>query len=124
MLITLLLLWTIGCILTWGSIQLDTLRYGFPRTTQLEYAVGHGRISHFIATNQDGQVYVVEIPEDDPARSQLLIGPHIQGKDADLAPVQLAFQGNPQHPDLLVEIQDIGTRFHNLGNVYALSTTS
>jgi hypothetical protein len=57
MLITLLLLWMSGNLLAWGSIQLDTLHYGSPRTTQIEYAIGHGRQpSHFTAWNLHGQI--------------------------------------------------------------------
>jgi hypothetical protein len=119
MLITLLLLWMIGSILTWGNIQLDTLRYGFPHTTQLDYAVGHGgQPSHFTAWNLKGQISVLEIPGSDPAASHLLMGPHLFGPGADLAPVQLHFEGDSRHPELLVEVQNLMLRFHNTGTSY------
>jgi hypothetical protein len=117
MLITLLLLWTIGSILTWGNRQLDTLRYGSPRTTQVDSMVGHGgQPSHFTAWNLQGQIYVLEIPASNPSASHLLVGPHLIG--ADLAPVHLSFVGDPHHPDLLVEVQDVVIHFHNTGTTY------
>ena len=117
MLITLLLLWVIGCIWAWGTLQFDTLRYGSPRTTQVDYAVGHGeQPSHFTAWNLQGQISVLEIPASHPSASHLLAGPHLIG--ADLAPVHLHFVGDPHHPDLLVEVQDIVVHFHNTGTTY------
>jgi hypothetical protein len=32
--------------------------------------------------------------------------------------VQLHFVGDPHHPDLLVEVQDIVAHFHNTGTTY------
>jgi hypothetical protein len=117
MLLTLLLLCVTQWSWAWNQQQLAALRYGSPPTTQTEHAVGHGGLSHFTAWNLHGQVYVLEIPGSQPDRSHLLEGPHLIG--ADLASVQLVFVGNPTHPDLLVQVQDIVTRFHNTGTSYA-----
>jgi hypothetical protein len=118
---TLLILCAWLCISAWGSAQLDTLRYGYPRTFQVDRAVGHEverTTSHFIATNDHGQIYVLEIPGGNPSHSHLLLGPHLIGPSAELAPVILDFQGNPQHPDLLVEVFNTQTRFLNTGATY------
>ena len=117
MLLTLLLLWTSTHLWAWGTTQLDTLHYGSPPTTQLDYPVGHGsQPSHFTAWNLHGQIYVLEIPASNPASAHLLVGPHLLG--ADLAPVQLRFIGNPHRPDLLVQVQNVVIPFHNTGTTY------
>jgi hypothetical protein len=118
MLVTFLFLWMVQGIWAWSRMQLDTLQYGFPRTTHWEQGVGHGGNSIFLATNQHGQIYVLEILEDNTASAHLLVGPHLLGPGADLAPVQIAFQGDPRHPDLLIEVQSIVMRFHNTGSTY------
>ncbi len=121
MLTTLILLWAVQGIWLWGSTQLDTLRYGYPRTTYLDRAVGHEigtTVSHFEALNIQGQIYILEIPGGDAGASHLLVGPHLFGPDADLAPVHLSFLGNSQHPDLLIEVHGIEARFHNTGKTY------
>jgi hypothetical protein len=118
MLLTFLLLWMGQGIWAWSRVQLDTLHYGFPRTTYSEQEVGHGGESSFLATNQHGQIYVLEIPEGKTAAAHLLVGPHLLGPNADLAPVHLIFQGDPRHPDLLIEVQSIIMRFRNTGSMY------
>jgi hypothetical protein len=121
MLLALFLLWVWLGIWSWGSEQLDTLRYGYPRVTQLDRRVGHeagNTQTHFLATNDHGQIYVLEIPGGHPATSHLLVGPFLLGPDADLAPVQLVFQGNPRHPDLLIKVESTETLFLNTGTTY------
>lgn len=118
MLLMLVLLWMGQHLWSWASIQVDTVRYGYPRTTQVSHAVGHGGLSHFIATNEGGQIYVLEIPDGQVAAAHLLVGPHLMGPDADLAPVHLSFIGAAQHPDLLIEVQGIIAQFHNTGTTF------
>ena len=124
MLVMLLLLWTGQHFWSWASNQLDTMRYGYPRTTQVTRDVGHGGSSHFIATNEGGQIYVLEIPEGQVAAAHLLVGPRLMGPGADLAPVHLSFIGAAQHPDLLLDVQGIVTRFHNTGTTYVPATAT
>ena len=93
-----LLLWLGQMLLNWGNTFADDIRYGRPRTTQVDHFVGHevgNTPSHFIATNDNGQVYVVEIPGGQPDNSHLLVGPHLVGPGTDLAPVFLSFPGDP-----------------------------
>lgn len=121
MLAAMLLLWLGQMLWNWGARVSDDLRYGYPRTTQLDRFVGHesGQTpTHFIATNVNGQIYIVEIPGGNPGASHLLVGPHLIGQGADLAPVLLSFPGDPQHPDLLVTVNGIAVRFHNTGNAF------
>ncbi len=121
MLMTMVLLWIGQLIWNWGNTVIDDVHYGRPRTTNVDHFVGHetGNIpSHFIALNLHGQIYVIEIPGGSPNTSHLLVGPHLIGPDADLAPVSLSFPGDPQHPDLLVVVNGLQIRFHNAGNAY------
>ena len=120
-----LLLWIGHMLLNWGNTVADDIHYGRPRTTQVDHFVGHevgNTPSHFIATNINGQVYIVEIPGGQANSSHLLIGPHLVGEGSDLAPVSLSFPGDPQHPDLLITVDGIQVRFHNTGSTYAPET--
>jgi hypothetical protein len=121
MLITLFLIPACQGVLAWGSSLVDTMHYGYPRTVHLDQRVGHevGKtLSHFEAFNDNGQIYVLEIPGGNAASTQLLIGPRLFGSGADLAPVNLSFQGNNRFPDLLIQVQNIQMRFRNTGKIY------
>ena len=121
MLMAMVLLWLGQIVLNWATTLSDDLRYGRPRTTNVDHVVGHetGKtVTHFTALNLNGQVYIIEIPGGSPNISHLLVGPHLIGPGSDLAPVSLSFPGDPQHPDLLVRVSGIETRFHNTGNAY------
>jgi hypothetical protein len=112
-------------LLHWGNTVVDDIHYGRPRTTQIDHFVGHEvdkTPSHFIATNINGQVYIVEIPGGQANNAHLLIGPHLVGEGAELAPISLSFPGDPQHPDLLITVDSIQVRFHNTGSTYAPET--
>lgn len=105
----------------WGSTTLDDIRYGRPRTTQVDHFVGHelaNTPTHFTAINLKGQIYIIELPGGDPAHTRLLIGPHLAGPGIDLAPVSLDFAGDPHHPDLIVDVSTVQVRFHNTGQGY------
>jgi hypothetical protein len=61
------LLWVgVTQALNWGNKVLNGLRYGYPRTFQIDAVVGHqdsaSAPSHFLAINLRGQVEVVEWP--------------------------------------------------------------
>jgi hypothetical protein len=121
MLFACLLLWMGQMVWGWGQITIDDFRYGRPRTTQVDHVVGHEKNkvpSHFIATNLRGQIYIVEIPGGSTSASYLLVGPHLIGPGADLAPVSMSFPGDPHQPDLLVEVNGLQMHFHNTGTAY------
>jgi hypothetical protein len=125
MLCACLLLWIGQSLWAWGSTTIDDIRYGRPRTTQVDQFVGHETNktpSHFVAMNLHGQIYVLEIPGGSPNTSHLLLGPHLFGPGADLAPVTLSFPGDPHHPDLLITVDGVQARFHNTGSSFVPTT--
>jgi len=121
MLVTVLLVLVSQVVVPWGTKTADDVQYGYPRTTQEDHYVGHeqgGTPSHFVAMNLQGQITVVELPGGNLKGAQLLVGPRMLGKDADLAPVRLQFVGDGKHPDLVVRVQSVQVRFHNTGKTY------
>lgn len=77
---------------TWQTWQ-DDMTYGRPRITRMEAAVGHneatGNKTIFVAQNIRGQISITEFPGGDPAKTRVIIGPTLFGKDKDLIPVKL-----------------------------------
>jgi hypothetical protein len=121
MLVTVLVLLVSQVVVPWGMKTADDVHYGYPRTTQEDHYVGHeqaGMPSHFVAMNLQGQITVVELPGGNLKGAQLLVGPRLLGKGADLAPVRLDFVGEKKHPDLVVVVQSVQVRFHNTGTSY------
>lgn len=99
-------------VFTWGQRRLDDLRYGFPRTTQLDGFVGHGEESgmptHLMALNLDGQVSILEFPGGDPARLRAFPGPYLVGADGPyVAPhLSLADLTGDGQADLLLQVRE------------------
>lgn len=119
-----LLLALIGsAAMAWSGRLIDDVRYGYPRTTNLDHFVGHEldpRLeTHFTALNLNGQVLIFEVPGGDSAHARLLQGPHLVGPSADLAPVTLTFSGDARHPDLVVTVDGLQVVYHNTGTTYA-----
>jgi hypothetical protein len=109
-------------LMEWGMTIKDDLQYSRPRTTQVDHFVGHERDAaiptHFTAINLKGQVYIFEVPGGDAEHTHLLIGPHLLGPGADLAPITLTFAGDAHHPDLVVSVNGLQVRFRNTGSSY------
>ena len=114
--LTYILMLALGAILltatiTWSQRRLDDLRYGFPRTTQIDGFVGHnetgGTPTHLIAINLDRQISVLELPGGDPSKVQVLTGPYLFGADGEYAVPQLSLEDLTQDgsPDLLLQIR-------------------
>src|SRR5690349_10595561 len=65
-----------------GKVQIviDDLRYGRPRTTQLDAFVGHsetsGHPTHLIAMNLNRQATIIEMPGGDAANARAITGPY------------------------------------------------
>lgn len=93
-----------------GMTEISTdLRYGMPRTMQLDAVVGHhddpAHPTHLLAENMRGRVVIIEFPGGDVQQARILVGPEIAGPNADQVPVLLTLvdrQKNHQ-PDLLVQ---------------------
>lgn len=114
--IAMLLLWVIGSsVLAWGLDRYDDLRYGYPRTYQIDAVVGHGdskeHPSHFIAMNLHGQAIVIEFPAGDPQHAMSYVVPYYirqagGGQGGDLTPVTVTFRDvtGDGKPDMLVQI--------------------
>lgn len=103
----------------WFSLEMDQLRYGYPRTYQVDAWVGHneqgGTPSHFIALNLRGRIEIIEFPGGDASHARVFMGPQLYGPDAALAPVTLSFVDiNGDHkPDMIVTFQNTHIVFVN-----------
>ncbi|WP_156025358.1 FG-GAP repeat domain-containing protein [Thermogemmatispora carboxidivorans] len=120
-----LLLWCVLLpLVSWGQTTLDDLRYGRPRTFQIDAFVGHneaaGIPSHFIALNLNGHIEIIELPGGDPAHARIYGGPQLYDPDADLVPVTLSFAdvNGDRRPDMLVHFQSTRLVFINDGNAF------
>ncbi len=96
---------------TWQVWQ-DDMTYGRPRITRLEAAVGHNEVGGnktlFLAQNLKGQISITEFPGGDPAKTRVIVGPHLFGKDTDMVPIKLQVKdmnGDGQ-PDLVATAED------------------
>jgi hypothetical protein len=96
--IAMLVLWMLGSsVLAWGIQRYNDVRYGNPRTYQVDAVVGHGdspsRPSHFIAINYNRQAIVTEWMGGDPSKSINYVAPiYIAGDGGDLAPITVEFR--------------------------------
>jgi hypothetical protein len=95
-LLAFVLLWAgVTQALIWGTTVLNGLRYGYPRTFQVDAVVGHqdsaGTPSHFLALNLRGQIEVIEWPGGSAAHARVYLGPQLLGPGGDLEPVTLRF---------------------------------
>jgi len=121
MLCACVLLWIGQFLWNYATTVSEDLRYGRPRTTNVDHMVGHehGSIpTHFTALNLNGQVYIIEIPGGQADHSHILVGPRLYGPGSDLAPVTLSFIGDAHHPDLVASIENIQVHFRNTGTTF------
>lgn len=80
-----------------GAVRLkelrDNLRYGSPRTTQLDAFLGHGETrgvpTHLIAMNLHRRVVLVEFPGGDASSPKVQVGPYLFGAQSDATPVRM-----------------------------------
>lgn len=98
-------------LLAWGVQFYNGIRYGYPRTYQIDAVVGHGdskqHPSHFIAINLNRQAVVVEFMGGDPAKTLTYVAPvYIAGDNGNLAPVTLEFRdvNGDGKPDMIIHI--------------------
>lgn len=121
---TIVLIWLLQFALAWGTTTYNDLRFGRPRTFQIDMAVGHNDSaatpSHFIAFNLRGHIQIMELPGGDASHARIIVGPTLSGDGADLVPVTLQFvdrQGN-HHPDMLVHSGTLELWFKNQNGTF------
>jgi len=77
----------------WARVKVDDLRYGYPRSYQLDGFVGFGESNgtptHFVALNLHRQIVVLVTSGDDPSHTITLKGPYLFGSDEEYSPVTL-----------------------------------
>ncbi len=116
---TLALIAVLSIVTSWFATTLDDLRYGRPRTFQVDAYVGHnespGNPSHFLAINLHGRIEIIELPGGDASHARIYIGPQLYGSDADLIPVTLSFidVNGDQKPDMIITFQGTHVVFIN-----------
>lgn len=97
-----------GNVFTWVTTRIDDVRYGTPRTFQMDAVVGHedgpNNPTHLIAMNLNQQVVVIEIPGGDPSKIRTLTGPYLFGATESKTPVlmRLADLNRDGTKDLIV----------------------
>ena len=112
----------------WGQRRLDDLRYGYPRTTQIDGLVGHnesgGTPTHLIAVNLNRQVSVLELPGGDASKLQVLAGPYLVGADGDYVVPQLSLADLTRdgNVDLLLQVRGEVVVYVNDHGVFRLLT--
>lgn len=116
---TVMLMIVFQIVLSVATVAYNDLRFGRPRTYQVDAVVGHNdsaaHPTHFTAMNLGGHIEILEIPGGDASHARMLVGPTLSGDGADLAPVTLRLvdrQGN-HHPDLLVQCGSVELWFKN-----------
>lgn len=107
------LLWVgITQVFIWGNNVVNGLRYGYPRTFQVDAVVGHQDSasvpSHFLAINLRGQIEVVEWPGGNAAHARVYLGPQLFGLSSDLEPVRLRFVdlSGDHLPDMVISVEN------------------
>ena len=115
-------------LIGWVGTSMDDLRYGRPRTYQVDAVVGQGdsatHSSHFIALNLAGQVEVIDFPAGDASHAKVYLGPHLYGANASLVPVTLRFvdSRHDHQPDMIIVVQGSTLVFHNVGGTFHAPT--
>lgn len=109
-LILLLLWWGLSQALAWGTNELNNIRYGYPRTFQIDQVVGQGdsqqHPSHFVAINLHGDAVIIDFPGGDPNKAHYFQIIGMLGPGSDLDPVTLSFVdvNHNGHPDMLINM--------------------
>ncbi|MFN8566245.1 MAG: hypothetical protein U0Z44_01725 [Kouleothrix sp.] len=113
-----------------AAILFDDLRYGRPRTMQIDGFVGHneanGQPTHLIAVNLNRQALLIELPGGDPARARTITGPYLFGADADLTTLTLDLRDmdNDGHVDLLLNVRNEQIVYLNKDGAFRMPTAA
>ncbi len=119
----------VGAAVNWAQIRIDDVRYGRPRTAQIEGLVGHGAESvaqptRLISMNIDRQVVVLELPAGDPAQVRSLAGPYLFGANENLTPVLLSLRDMDRDGlnDLIIDVRNEQIVYLNREGTFRLPT--
>lgn len=100
----------IGFTVAWAQVKYDDIRYGYPRTFQMDGYIGYressGLPTHFVAINAHRQVLILIVPGTDPSHVTVIKGPYLFGPDQDFSPVtlQLRDSNHDGFPDLVLHV--------------------
>lgn len=115
-------------VFAWGQRRIDDLRYGVPRTTQIDGYVGHhetsGEPTHFVALNLRRQISVLEFPGGDPAQVRVFSGPYLVGADGEDVVPHLALQdvNGDGRADITLQVRDEIVLYINDQDTFRLIT--
>lgn len=119
-LLVMLLGWVLMTVfLAWWNGYQDDLRYGRPRTFQIDAVVGHAdsptHPSHFIAQHLGNHYYVIELAGGDPANMRVIVPMTAIGSGPDLTPITLQFKdvNHDGRPDMIVLVGQTRAIFIN-----------
>jgi hypothetical protein len=96
---------------TWIQARHDDLVYGQMRHFDINAVVGHTDSStspsHFTAENNNGNIFVIELPGGDSSKAKIFQITTIPGNDGN-PPVRVSFQdvNHDGKPDMVVQIGD------------------
>lgn len=108
----------------WWQVRMDDMKYGRPRTFQMDAVVGHGdsasNPTHFILINLNRHVEIIELPGGDASHARIYAGPVLYGDGQDLTPItgEVRDVNGDGKPDLIVHIQDQQIVFINDGTQF------
>lgn len=126
MLTTIVLTISLGALLSYWQIFRDDLRYGRPRTAQLDAVVGHqdspAHPTHFIFINMNRHIQIIEIPGGDISRTRIFSGPVLYGPGQDLTPVTGEIRTENGRRDLILHIMNQQIVYINDGTTFHLQT--
>jgi hypothetical protein len=120
---------TFNALSNWWQTTQDDWHYGRPRTFQIDAVVGHhdsaSNPSHFIATNLNGKITIIEIPGGDASHSVIYIGPALLGQGQDLTPVTISFNdvNGDGKPDMILHVLNQNIIFLNNGSKFDVQKT-
>jgi hypothetical protein len=118
----------ISQLIAWGTSELNTIKYGYPRTSQMDAVLGHddsaAHPSHLTAMNLHGQTLVIEFPGGDATHAKVYLGPQLFGANSDLVPITLSLinPNHASHPDLLIDAGDLRSVLINTGTGFRAPT--
>jgi hypothetical protein len=118
----------VSIMLSKAQVIIDDVRYGRPRTTQLDAFVGHaetsGQPTHLVALNLNRQATIIELPGGDATKARAIAGPYLFGASEDLTPLGLAVRDidGDGTPDLLLNVRNEQVVYLNKDGAFRLPT--